>query len=597
MSYDYQEKLSKEAAERYQNKLDLIGLKKCLYKFASDEWKDDPTEWPALAYHHVYQFLIKSPRIYSSEAMENFKSLDAYKFFIDGWVQTIKHQKLSGGAYILHSEVRPSFRTTETPHQPWVAIENLGKVLAGHCDCMAGLGETCSHVAAVLFKIETANRIGMTHNVSTDLPCKWNQNFTKNINPSPVSKINLYSSKAKEKLNLSRKCYDVEVTHNDEMDFIKSLSTIKTRPVVLHLFPQYDGPFIEHKVFVPKQLPSSLREFYSPKYIDLTAEELNKICTEKKQSLTLSADQIFYIEEATRNQAQCEAWCQQRAGRLTGSLLSEIYKHAINDTTSSSLIKNICNPSSINLHAPPIKWGKENEKLAFLLYQSVNLDGVIGNQQISLTDISLHEVFQVKDVGFCIDSNMPWIGASPDGIVTCDCCGSGVLEIKCPYSLREKSLLTEIKSGSFYVFEDNNLYFLKKDHKYYFQVQLEIRVTLSQYCDFMIWTPTEFLVIRIKPEVDFIDEVLKKVTMFWEQEILPELLTQRIETTKLKKPNKKCSSPKKQTLYCICKRPYCLSDDMVACDDCDNWFHPSCIGLKKLPKKKAWYCKECRKKK
>ncbi|XP_047132716.1 uncharacterized protein LOC124811363 [Hydra vulgaris] len=77
MSYDYQEKLSKKAAERYQNKLDLIG-------------------------------------IYSSKAMDNFKSLDAYKFFIDGWVQTIKHQKLPGGAYILYSEFRPSFRTIET---------------------------------------------------------------------------------------------------------------------------------------------------------------------------------------------------------------------------------------------------------------------------------------------------------------------------------------------------------------------------------------------------------------------------------------------------------------------------------------------------
>jgi len=28
-----------------------------------------------------------------------------------------------------------------------------GRILAAHCDCMAGLGETCSHVASLLWVI------------------------------------------------------------------------------------------------------------------------------------------------------------------------------------------------------------------------------------------------------------------------------------------------------------------------------------------------------------------------------------------------------------------------------------------------------------
>jgi hypothetical protein len=70
--------------------------------------------------------------------MENYKSLEAHKFYIDGWVQVVTHMKLPGGALILKAEVRPSYRTTEACHKPWVAIEKLGRVLAGHCDCMAG---------------------------------------------------------------------------------------------------------------------------------------------------------------------------------------------------------------------------------------------------------------------------------------------------------------------------------------------------------------------------------------------------------------------------------------------------------------------------
>ena len=43
---------------------------------------------------------------------------------------------------------------SEKPLTPWVVCENSGKVLSAHCDCMAGLGESCSHVASLLWAIE-----------------------------------------------------------------------------------------------------------------------------------------------------------------------------------------------------------------------------------------------------------------------------------------------------------------------------------------------------------------------------------------------------------------------------------------------------------
>ena len=42
---------------------------------------------------------------------------------------------------------------SEKPLTPWVVAKCAGKILAAHCDCVAGLGETCSHVASVLFTI------------------------------------------------------------------------------------------------------------------------------------------------------------------------------------------------------------------------------------------------------------------------------------------------------------------------------------------------------------------------------------------------------------------------------------------------------------
>lgn len=37
--------------------------------------------------------------------------------------------------------------------------EHDGAIVTAHCKCKAGLGETCSHVAAVLFYIEIYNRL------------------------------------------------------------------------------------------------------------------------------------------------------------------------------------------------------------------------------------------------------------------------------------------------------------------------------------------------------------------------------------------------------------------------------------------------------
>ena len=70
--------------------------------------------------------------------MENYKSLEAYKFFQDGWVQTVMHMKIEGDIFLMRSDVQPSYHTTSEPHKPWVVVKSNGNVLAGHCNCMAG---------------------------------------------------------------------------------------------------------------------------------------------------------------------------------------------------------------------------------------------------------------------------------------------------------------------------------------------------------------------------------------------------------------------------------------------------------------------------
>ena len=51
-----------------------------------------------------------------------------------------------------------------------------------------------------------------------------------------------------------------------------------------------------------------------------------------------------------------------------------------------------------------------------------------------------HENFKVARNGIVVDPAYPFFGASPDAIIICDCCGKGVLEIKCPFTCKDKAI-------------------------------------------------------------------------------------------------------------------------------------------------------------
>ncbi|KAI0230944.1 hypothetical protein LSAT2_018697 [Lamellibrachia satsuma] len=50
-------------------------------------------------------------------------------------------------------------RLKAKPLNPRVIAEKGGRVLAAYCDCMAGLGEACTRVAALLFAIEATAKV------------------------------------------------------------------------------------------------------------------------------------------------------------------------------------------------------------------------------------------------------------------------------------------------------------------------------------------------------------------------------------------------------------------------------------------------------
>ena len=107
-----------------------------------------------------------------------------------------------------------------------------------------------------------------------------------------------------------------------------------------------------------------------------------------------------------------------------------------------------------------------------------------------------------------------WVYTSPDGIVECGCCGRGVVEIKCPYSCRDKTFLeTTREKCSFLELVDGKQQ-LKRNHTYYYQVQAQMKFCQCLYCDFVAWSENDIVIERIVPDTEFIESALEKATIF-----------------------------------------------------------------------------------
>ena len=101
-------------------------------------WSEDMSKWPDLQFGDIYTYLINTEGCYTKEKLKAYKSLEAYNYFYNGYVQTV-YFHLSGKFGIHKARVNPSQKAAENYHEPWVIIcMQSGSVMTAHCTCMAG---------------------------------------------------------------------------------------------------------------------------------------------------------------------------------------------------------------------------------------------------------------------------------------------------------------------------------------------------------------------------------------------------------------------------------------------------------------------------
>ena len=79
------------------------------------------------------------------------------------------------------------------------------------------------------------------------------------------------------------------------------------------------------------------------------------------------------------------------------------------------------------------------------------------------------------------------------------------------------------KGKGFYISYKSGIYTLNKKRQYFTQVQLEMRVTETNVCNFVGWTPHETLILEIKVDKEFQDKPCTSLVRNWVDYILLEV--------------------------------------------------------------------------
>ena len=116
-----------------------------------------------------------------------------------------------------------------------------------------------------------------------------------------------------------------------------------------------------------------------------------------------------------------------------------------------------------------------------------------------------------------------WLGASPDRLVSDRSVKVGnvlgLIEIKCLKSKCNVDIDKLLQDTSFFIKKIDGELCIKRDHPngYYTQIQMAMGLSGTTFCDFVVYTFTGMLIVRVKFDEDFFVELILKLNSFYKE--------------------------------------------------------------------------------
>jgi putative phage-type endonuclease len=202
------------------------------------------------------------------------------------------------------------------------------------------------------------------------------------------------------------------------------------------------------------------------------------------------------LSMATTDQAASPLWRQERKYRISASQAHRI-AHA--KTVEKSLEYFLDDGKNIE-HLAPVQYGRETEPIAKQEYEK-------------------RTGRKIEPSGLVVSAENPWICASPDGIVERRNGEKMVLEIKCPFSCRDKPLIDV-------PYLDING--LKKNHAYFTQVQLQMYCCELKTAHFFVYGGNgNWNLSTVERDDVFLKGLIGRLEKLYFETLLPELVSRR----------------------------------------------------------------------
>lgn len=313
----------------------------------------------------------------------------------------------------------------------------------------------------------------------------------------------------------------------------------------------------------------------------------------------LSTDDASSLNHLTSGQFNNENWIKLRDGRMTSSNFYAIYtkvKSCKTDQNVSvkSLLASVMGYVKPNPNIKSLKYGRETEPLAKKDYLKLISEK--------------HSDVQYSECGIFIDLNYSFIATSPDLLVSCACCGSGLLEVKCCLipKCEKCSGFCNCQLPNCLSFVDGKL-LLKKTHAYYAQVQGQLYITGRSWCDLYIHTCNGYFMQRLILDREYILEIFEHLYYFFKRFVVPEIMSRDLERELQVEPMEvdvPVQQSKGLVFFCpMCSKKikeietagYTHRDQSIACDKCDLWYHFTCVKMTKAKTQQihSWTCPKC----
>ncbi len=177
-------------------------------------------------------------------------------------------------------------------------------------------------------------------------------------------------------------------------------------------------------------------------------------------------------------------WFAARKGRITGSMVGAalgLDPNTSRDEAMRRMVRAYQGLPSEFVGNIATSWGTNHEEEAREAFE-------------------YHVGTRVEPATFVVHPTLPWLGASPDGYVD----NHAVLEIKCPYGLRDKPKPVAFKT-------------IKEQPHYYAQMQIQMYCTDLVACYFWQWTPQDHTLEVVDYDPIWIEVNLPKLEAFYSE--------------------------------------------------------------------------------